>query len=155
MGSGPSLPPVDASYVSTQTGGFETKPKHLVLVSVLVMVVLVLQVGLGGGPFGVAGTARAATTPPPDLWIGSLQTVDSLNPYIGVNDASYLLYGLIYDYPYAFDQDGNFISNIITNAVCTDASCMNWTYTVRQGVTWSDGTALTAADVAFTFNYDS
>ena len=84
-----------------------------------------------------------------------LQTVDSLNPYIGVNDASYLLYGLIYDYPFAFDQDGHFISNVLTDAVCTDASCMNWTFTVRQGIVWSDDSALTAADVAFTFNYDS
>ncbi len=118
------------------------------------MLVLVLQVGVGAGPLGLAGRARAAV-PPPDLWIGSLQTVDSLNPYIGVNDASYLLYGLIYDYPFAFDQDGNYIPNILTNAVCTDASCMNWTYTVRQGVTWSDSSPLTVDDVAFTFNYDS
>lgn len=102
---------------------------------------------------GVVRNVRAA--PPPDLRIGTLQTIDSLNPYMGINDPSYLLYGLIYDYPYAFDQDGNWIPNLITSASCAVANCTVWNYTVRQGVTWSDGTPLTPADVAFTWNYDS
>ena len=119
----------------------------------LVAIVLLLQIALGGYPVAFEINARAAP-PSPVLNIGFLQTIDSLNPYIGLNDASYLLYGLIYDYPYAFDQDGNYIPNIITDAT-HDNALMNWTYTVRQGVKWSDGTDLTAADVAFTWNYDS
>src|SRR5438445_12518354 len=79
---------------------------------------------------------------------------DRLIKYIGFKYSSFLLYGLIYDYPYAFDQDGNYIPNIITDAT-HDSSLMNWTYTVRQGVYWSDNTLLTAEDVAFTSNYDS
>ncbi len=101
---------------------------------------------------GVTMNARAA--PPADLYIGFLQTVDSLNPYIGLNDPSFFLYGLLYDYPFAFDAQGNFIPNIVT-AATHDASGFNWTYTIRTGVTWSDGSALTASDVAFTWNYDS
>lgn len=90
-----------------------------------------------------------------------MQTIDSLNPFQGVNDPSYLLYGLIYDYPYAFDQDGNWISNLITSSSCANADCSIWNYTVRQGVYWQDPanpsvqTQMTAADVAFTWNYDS
>jgi len=114
--------------------------------------VFLLQIAMGGFPVELTRNARAAAAA--DLHIGFLQTIDSLNPYVGLNDASYLLYGLIYDYPYAFDQDGNFIPNLVLSASC-DSSCMNWTYTVRQGVYWSDGTLLTADDVAFTWNYDS
>ena len=119
----------------------------------LVIAVLVLQIGLGGFPVTVERQGRAAAAA--SLYIGFLQTIDSLNPYIGINDASYLLYGLIYDYPYAFDQDGNFIPNIVTSSSCAVADCSVWNYTVRQGVYWSDGTQLTASDVAFTWNYDS
>jgi peptide/nickel transport system substrate-binding protein len=28
-----------------------------------------------------------------------------------------------------------------------------WTFTIRDGVKWQDGTPLTASDVAFTYNY--
>jgi len=90
----------------------------------------------------------------PDLHVGVLQGVDSLNPYIGFSDTSYMLYGLLYDYLFSLDQDGNYVPNLAVSASC-DAVCMNWTYQIRQGVLWSDGTALTADDVAFTIDYDS
>ncbi len=120
----------------------------------MVAALLLVQV-VAGGPTGPVGAAKAATAPPPTLSIGFLQTVDSLNPYRGINDPSYLLYGLIYDYPFAFDQDGNTIPNVVTSASCVTPSCTEWAFTVRQNVTWSDGTALTAKDVNFTWNYDS
>ncbi len=86
--------------------------------------------------------------------MGFLQEVDSLSPFLGTNEVSFILYGLLYDYPFSFDQDGNYASNLITSA-SLDASGFNWTYTVRQGVYWSDGSQLTAEDVNFTWNYDS
>ena len=134
--------------------GFRTKSRRLALIVGFVSGVLLSQIAMGGGYAVASKTIAGAAAPSPVLNIGFLQQIDSLNPYIGINDASYLLYGLIYDYPYAFDQDGSFISNIITSAT-HDSVAMNWTYTVRQGVYWSDGTQLTAADVAFTWNYDS
>ncbi len=114
---------------------------------------MLMQVAAGGYPLAVEMHARAA--PSPILNVGFLQTIDSLNPYIGINDASYLLYGLIYDYPFAFDQDGHYIPNLITSASCANPTCSVWNYAVRQGVSWSDGTPLTVNDVAFTWNYDS
>ncbi len=134
-----------------RTGGFRTKSLNVALICGLVTVALLLQT-LVVGPVGLAITAKAV--PAPDLTIGFLQTIDYLNPYRGINDPSYFLYGLLYDYPFAFDGQGTFIPNIITSAT-HDAAGFNWTYTVRQGVKWSDGTDLTAADVAFTWNYDS
>ncbi len=113
-----------------------------------------LQVVAAGTPLGVTRNARAAA-PSPVLSIGFLQTIDSLNPYRGINDPSYLLYGLIYDYPYAFDQDGKLVPNIVTSSSCANPLCTAWNYTVRQNVYWSDGTLLTPRDVNFTFNYDS
>ncbi len=120
---------------------------------------LIVQVIAVGSPLSLTRSARAA--PPADLRIGFLQTIDSLNPFQGINDPSYLLYGLIYDYPYAFDQDGNWVSNLITSSDCAVPDCSVWNYTVRQGVYWQDPqnptvqNQLTAGDVAFTWNYDS
>ncbi len=130
--------------------------KHLrgALICGLVSLVLLLQ--LFAVPGGITQNARAA---PVELHIGFLQAVDSLNPFRGLNDPSYVLYGMIYDYLFSFDEDGNLIPNVALDATC-DAVCMNWTYQIRQGVYWEDPAnpssrvELTANDVAFSFNYN-
>jgi len=88
-----------------------------------------------------------------DLRIGNLQRVESLNPFRGSNEPSHELYGWIYDYLFSFDQDGNLLPNIAVNAT-PDAYGANWSYIIRQGVPWSDGTNLSASDVNFTINYN-
>ncbi len=88
-----------------------------------------------------------------------MESVDSLNPFRGINDPAYELYGMIYDYLFSFDQDGNYVPNIAVSASC-DKVCLNWTYQIRQGVYWNDPqnpsarNELTANDVAFTVNYN-
>lgn len=87
------------------------------------------------------------------LTIGFLNKVDSLNPFRGISNEAYLFYTLVYDPLYAMDQDQNPVADIATSATPNvDGSA--WTYEIRQGVKWSDGSDLTAADVAFTFNYN-
>ena len=94
--------------------------------------------------------ARAA---PVDLRLGFLETIDSLNPFRAINDPAYVWMGLVYDFLFSLDEDGNFVPNLAVSASC-DAICQNWTYQIRQGVQWHDGTPLTADDIAFTFNYN-
>jgi len=121
------------------------------LISGLIVFVMAAQM-VGAAP---TTPAPANIAPAPkathDLRIGFLEAVDFLNPFRGLNDPSYELYGMIYDYLFSFDQDGNFVPNIATDASC-DTTCRNWTYTIRQGVTWHDGTALTAEDVNYSIN---
>ncbi len=85
------------------------------------------------------------------LKIGFLAGIESLSPFRGINDADYLLYGLIYDYLFALDEDGNPRPNLATDAT-VDAYGANWTYTIRTGVKWHDGSAMTPQDVAFSIN---
>ena len=113
-------------------------------------VVFVLLASASFSAPGVTTNAKAAQV---DFHMGFLEAVDYLNPFRGLNDPSYELYGFIYDYLFSLDQDGNPIPNIATDASC-DLTCRNWTYTIRQGVKWSDGTDLTAEDVNFTINYN-
>ncbi len=111
-----------------------------------------MQSAAAARPLGGASPTPKAVSA--DLRVGFLESVDSLNLFQGLNDPSYLLYGLIYDYLFSFDQDGNYVPNIALTASC-DAVCMNWTYQIRQNVTWHDGTPLTVDDVVFTINYNS
>lgn len=124
------------------------------LFGVLVGVALLLQLFLVPGV--ITQNARAA---PIELHVGFLQAIDSLNPFRGLNDPSYVFYGMVYDYLFSFDQDGNLVPNLALSASC-DAVCMNWTYQIRRGVYWNDPAnpsshvEMTAADVAFSFNYN-
>ncbi len=122
------------------------------LVAVVILSLVVIAGGAVAPTVSRALTVHASATSA--LNIGFTQTVDSLNPYRGLNDPSYVLYGLLYDYLFSLDQDGNPVPNLAVGAV-PSANATQWTYTVRQGVFWSDGSELTAADVAFTVNYDS
>jgi ABC-type transport system substrate-binding protein len=112
------------------------------------VILLVLQ--MIGGIIPITSNARAATV---DFHVGYLQSVDSLNPFRGLEDPSYVVFSLIYDFPFSPDQDGNWVPNLATSATC-DQACMNWTYQIRQGVKWSDGTDFTADDFNFTVNYN-
>ena len=97
-------------------------------------------------------TMNARAQGPSTLTVGFLANIESLNPFRGINDADYFFYGLVYDYLFALDEDGNPLPDIAVDAV-QDESGFNWTYTIRQGVKWHDGTDLTPQDVAFTINY--
>lgn len=124
------------------------------LIGGLVGVALLLQLMLV--PAAITQNASAA---PVELHLGFLQAVDSLNPFRGLNDPSYVFYGMIYDYLFSYDQDGNLVPSVALSASC-DAVCMNWTYQIRRGIYWNDPqnpssrVELTADDVAFSFNYN-
>jgi len=120
---------------------------RVALVSALVVFVMVLQLATFA-PLTMNARAQGPST----LTVGFLANIESLNPFRGINDADYFFYGLVYDYLFALDEDGNPLPDIAVDAV-QDESGFNWTYTIRQGVKWHDGTDLTAQDVAFTINY--
>ena len=130
------------------------KSGRVAFVSGLFAIVLLLQFS---GVLPSIGAARAAGTV--DFRVGYLQAVDSLNPFMGQEDASYVFYSMIYDFLFSPDQDGTWVPSVALSASC-DAVCMNWTYQIRQGVYWNDPAnpsahvELTADDVNFTINYN-
>ena len=140
--------------VRAGAGGVSTKSGVVALICGLVVVMVSMQSFGAAAPFGGGAATPKPKATSADLRIGFLESVDSLNPFQGLNDPSYILYGLIYDYLFSFDQDGNYVPNLALSASC-DAVCMNWTYEIRQGVKWHDGTDFTVDDVVFTINYNS
>jgi peptide/nickel transport system substrate-binding protein len=86
------------------------------------------------------------------------QAPSTLNPYLSggtkeVESASLILESLA-----RFDQDGNMvpwlaesIPSVENGGVAADLTSITWT--IAEGVTWSDGSALTPADFIFTWEY--
>ena len=85
-----------------------------------------------------------------------MEGIDSLNPFIGVNDNAYIFYGLVYDYLIAVDEDMNPSPNLALSwniVPSMEPYGSVWQYNLTQNATWHDGWPMTADDVNFTINY--
>jgi peptide/nickel transport system substrate-binding protein len=100
----------------------------------------------GGGPSGGAAVKEGGI-----LRLAAFDGIDSLNPFVGINDDSYSTYENIYPYLVQYDAKVNFAPDFATSWSHTpDGS--TWTFKTQANATWSDGQPLTAEDVAFTYN---
>jgi peptide/nickel transport system substrate-binding protein len=90
------------------------------------------------------------------LRIGMVQSIDSLNPFIGINDNAYIFYGLVYDYLICLDEDLQPKPNLAVSWNIVDEYepyGSVWQYNLTQNAYWHDGEKVDADDVVFTFNY--
>jgi peptide/nickel transport system substrate-binding protein len=78
--------------------------------------------------------------------------VDSLNPFLGFQSPSYEMWGLTYDYLVGYSMKDMSPQPDLATKWSSSSDGLTWTFTVRTGVTFSDGVPLTAKDVAFTYN---
>ena len=95
----------------------------------------------GGAPVKEGGILRLA----------AFDGIDSLNPFVGINDDSYSTYENIYPYLVQYDEKLNFAPDFATSWTHTTDGA-TWTFKTQPNATWSDGQPLTADDVAFTYN---
>ena len=121
----------------------------------LLFVFLALAAGL---VWGLAVAFAASPSPSPaggtvTLKVGWTTDPDNLNPFVGIEQSSYELYHVSYDFltnygdKYLETQPG------LAESWTKSDDGLTWTFKIRQGVLWSDGQPLTARDVAFSFNY--
>jgi peptide/nickel transport system substrate-binding protein len=106
-----------------------------------------------------SSTPSASPTPtkyPPSTFVvgDGADAVDTLNPFVGVTSQDFEVYGLIYDNLMDYGQLDYSPAPRLATSWSTSKNGLVWTYHIRQGVKWSDGVPLTAADVAYTFNRD-
>ena len=90
------------------------------------------------------------------LRIGMVQSIDSLNPFIGVNDNAYVFYGLVYDYLICLDENLQPKPNLAVSWSIVDEYepyGSVWQYNLTHNARWHDGERVTADDVVFTFEY--
>jgi len=102
----------------------------------------------------------------PVLRMGFLEGIDSFNPNIGLNDASFIFYGLVYDALFSVGNDLTHGPNLALSCwkvPATDPKMVVsgepygsvWEYNLTQNAVWSDGEPFDADDVVFTFDLNS
>jgi peptide/nickel transport system substrate-binding protein len=132
-------------------GGSLSHPGHRTPVR-LVAAVALLATSLGvGAPLapaqGADGGEKAAFT------VALLNEVDSFNPFLGIEAESYEAWALMYDYMIGYSmEDMSPQPTGLATSWDTSDDGLTWTFSIRDGVTWSDGEPLTAKDIAYTYN---
>lgn len=121
----------------------------------VILTVAVLSVPVAS-MFGMIGNAVAAEKDESVLRVGFMQKIDSLNPYLGLSDAAYVFYGLVYDYMQAVGNDMEAVDNLATDSRIVDVPGFPhgsvWEYDITPNAMWHDGEPVTADDIAWNFN---
>ena len=123
----------------------------------VVLIATVLAVPIGGMMNTLIGSAEAADDGG-TLRIGFLQKVDSMNPNVGLVDAAYIFYGLVYDTLQCVDEDLGIVGNLATSAEVNDDFIPYgsvWDLEITPNARWHDGERLTVDDVIYTINLNA
>lgn len=111
-----------------------------------------------GGLFGVVNSVAAQDEETETvLRVGFMQKIDSLNPMVGLTDAAYVFYGLVYDALHSVGNDFETVGNIATNwsmVPLTDPDMVDsgepygsvWEFDLNPDARWHDGEPFTAED---------
>src|SRR5690348_12480455 len=76
----------------------------------------------------------------------------NFNPFVNDNASLSGTRGMIYEPLLFFNREKNTITPWLATRYTWSSDLKTLTFTLRQGVTWSDGQPFTSADVVFTFN---
>jgi peptide/nickel transport system substrate-binding protein len=102
------------------------------------------------------GTGTAGTTAAADddrtLRVGTIEDFDSINPNLALVGSSAEASNLQYDTLVGQGRDLEYTPTGFAQA-WSDEGGTTWTFTIRDGIRWSDGEVADANDVAFTFRY--
>ena len=123
------------------------KFKQLTLLSITIGLMLA---ACGGGQTA-APPATSAPTEKTVLTFGQQGVADSLNPATGVLLYSYRLYDLVYSVIVTENPEGKYVGDLAESWTQSEDG-LTWTFKIRSGVTYHDGTPLTAEDVAWSVN---
>jgi peptide/nickel transport system substrate-binding protein len=139
------------------------------LMSPLRFLVLALFLLLAAGlVWGLSGALAASPSPTPMLLgasasPGADQTIlkvgwspdpDNLNPFVGVQQSSYELWHISYDFLTDYGEQYLETQPGLAESWTSSPDGLTWTFKIRSGVMWSDGVPLTARDIAFTYNWE-
>ncbi|MGW1364962.1 ABC transporter substrate-binding protein [Streptomyces chartreusis] len=118
------------------------------LTATLALALLGITACSGTSPGGAAGAGRPTEGGTFTMVIGS--DPGDLDPAFAALSAAYQVDRFLYDSLVGVDKDGGMVAGLASK---WDGSATKVTYTLRKGVTCSDGSPLTAADVAANINF--
>lgn len=93
-------------------------------------------------PSGGGGTLR----------VGYGGSPDTLNPGTAVLAEAYIMFELAYDAMFNLEFDGTFSPELAESFEVSEDG-KTWTFKIRDGFNFHDGTPLTAKDIAFSYNF--
>jgi len=111
-----------------------------------IVVTLLLAMVLMMGTTGLSG----AQDTPAAMRIGVTVEIDSLSPLISYSQAGYEVFALLYDSLVMLDENLEPMPGLATEWTLSDDE-QEWTFQLRDDVTWHDGEPFTSADVKFTY----
>ena len=119
--------------------------------------VAVLALALAAGcsstshsPSGTASNAGAVVEGG-TLRLGSSSSIDSLNPFVAINQDGYSTFEYIYPELVQYDASMKFAPDF-AKSWSTSSDGKVWTFKTQPSAKWSDGQPLTAKDVAWTYS---
>ena len=125
-----------------------------IVAAVLAALALAACGGSGGNATGSGGSETGAVTEGGILRVGTINAIDSFNPFHYIESQSFN--GFIMLYPqlvqYDFENGEYVIVGDLADSWDTSANGKDWTFHLKSGTKWSDGQPLTAEDVAWTAN---
>jgi peptide/nickel transport system substrate-binding protein len=83
--------------------------------------------------------------------LGITQGYDGFNPFAHWSGPTWDVFRLCYDFLTWYDEDYQPTPDLATEWT-TSPDGKVWTFTIREGMKWSDGEPLTAHDIAYTYN---
>lgn len=139
------------------------KTKYMFVVVLTVLAMLLSACGGGAQPTEAPDTGSPGAGPDtpstgdspaeaPVVQVGWAGSPDTLNPGTAVLAEAYTLFELVYDSMYQLNLDGTYSLELADSVNVSDDGLV-WTYNIRDGFTFHDGTPLTANDIAFSYNY--
>lgn len=115
------------------------------LAAALALVATALLVPSAAQPAGATSEKEVTFT------VALVNEVDSFNPFLGFEAPSFEMWALTYDYLTNYSMKDMSPTPGLAKSWKTSKDGRTWTFDVRDGVKWSDGVPLTAADVAYTY----
>jgi peptide/nickel transport system substrate-binding protein len=99
----------------------------------------------------LAGTSAQAAGSDTTLTVPADTQMTTFNPFLSYYDGELNVIGAIYPSLTMLDDSGKPIP-YLAQKWTTSSDKLTWTFTLKSGLTWSDGEPLTAEDAAWTFN---
>lgn len=119
---------------------------------VLTLLALILSAcGGGGAPATEVATEAPSANVDNVVNIGWLGEPDTLNPAYAFLTEAYTIFDLIYSPLVTEDAAGNYVGALAKEWSSSDDG-LTWTFTLKDGVKWHNGEALTADQVAWAIN---
>jgi peptide/nickel transport system substrate-binding protein len=116
------------------------------------MLALLLTTGLGTGAVSAGAVTRAAEGDAV-LTVGVMSGIDNPNPWAVNSVTEWEALTLQYDMMLKFSEDDLTAAPSLATGCEPNDDSTEWTCTIRDDVTWSDGEPLTSEDIAFTYQF--